>query len=100
VEFVDAIDASEAQYHMNRQMFAGREITVVLAADTRKRPEDMRKRTKPRYGISVAVVKAFSVFSHVMTWSFFSEEVILIMKTAALLVMVLLSFVLFLEVYG
>nr|ACF87390.1 unknown [Zea mays] len=48
VEFVDAYDASEAQYHMNRQMFAGREITVVLAADTRKRPEDMRRRTGPR----------------------------------------------------
>ncbi|XP_062183415.1 serine/arginine-rich SC35-like splicing factor SCL30 isoform X2 [Phragmites australis] len=48
VEFVDAFDASEAQYHMNRQMFAGREITVVLAADTRKRPEEMRRRTNPR----------------------------------------------------
>ncbi|GJM92722.1 hypothetical protein PR202_ga09215 [Eleusine coracana subsp. coracana] len=52
VEFVDAFDASEAQYHMNRQMFAGREITVVLAADTRKRPEDMRRRTKPSRGYS------------------------------------------------
>ncbi|KAF8647793.1 hypothetical protein HU200_065209 [Digitaria exilis] len=48
VEFVDAYDASEAQYHMNRQMFSGREITVVLAADTRKRPEEMRRRTGPR----------------------------------------------------
>ncbi|CAD6252536.1 unnamed protein product [Miscanthus lutarioriparius] len=48
VEFVDAYDASEAQYHMNRQMFAGREITVVLAADTRKRPEEMRRRPGPR----------------------------------------------------
>lgn len=49
MEFVDAYDASEAQYHMNRQMFSGREITVVLAADTRKRPEEMRRRTGPRY---------------------------------------------------
>ncbi|CAN6373789.1 unnamed protein product [Urochloa humidicola] len=48
VEFVDAYDASEAQYHMNRQMFSGREITVVLAADTRKRPEEMRRRMGPR----------------------------------------------------
>jgi FUS-interacting serine-arginine-rich protein 1 len=62
VEFVDALDASEAQYHMNRQMFAGREITVVLAADTRKRPEDMCRRTKPRYGISISVMEALSVF--------------------------------------
>ncbi|KAG2559432.1 serine/arginine-rich SC35-like splicing factor SCL30 [Panicum virgatum] len=48
VEFVDAYDASEAQYHMNRQMFSGREITVVLAADTRKRPDEMRRRMGPR----------------------------------------------------
>ncbi|KAI4967333.1 hypothetical protein ZWY2020_028369 [Hordeum vulgare] len=46
VEFVDPYDASEAQYHMNRQVFFGREITVVLAAESRKRPEDMRTRTR------------------------------------------------------
>ncbi|KAM3272607.1 hypothetical protein ACQJBY_042616 [Aegilops geniculata] len=48
VEFVDPYDASEAQYHMNRQVFFGREITVVLAAESRKRPEDMRTRTRVR----------------------------------------------------
>ncbi|XP_074558656.1 serine/arginine-rich SC35-like splicing factor SCL30A [Curcuma longa] len=48
IEFVDPCDASEAQYHMNRQVFGGREITVVVAAESRKRPEDMRKRAKPR----------------------------------------------------
>lgn len=46
VEFVDPHDAVEAQYHMNRQRFGGREITVVVAAETRKRPEDMRHRTR------------------------------------------------------
>lgn len=45
VEFLEAYDASEAQYRMNRQIFGGREITVVLAAESRKRPEDMRRRT-------------------------------------------------------
>ncbi|GAB4831806.1 hypothetical protein Ancab_005821 [Ancistrocladus abbreviatus] len=54
VEFVDSDDASEAQYHMNGQIFAGREISVVLAAETRKRPEEMRRRTRvrgpPRHG--------------------------------------------------
>ncbi|KAL2317244.1 hypothetical protein Fmac_031120 [Flemingia macrophylla] len=45
VQFVDPYDASEAQYHMNRQIFAGREITVVVAEETRKRPEEMRHRT-------------------------------------------------------
>ncbi|KAL5224570.1 hypothetical protein ABZP36_011209 [Zizania latifolia] len=48
VEFVDPYDASEAQYHMNRQVFFGREITVVLAAESRKRPEEMRNRDKVR----------------------------------------------------
>ncbi|KAJ8498240.1 hypothetical protein OPV22_008792 [Ensete ventricosum] len=48
VEFVDPYDASEAQYHMNKQLFGGREITVVLAAESRKRPEDMRKRARIR----------------------------------------------------
>ncbi|CAL0317680.1 unnamed protein product [Lupinus luteus] len=45
VQFVDPYDASEAQYHMNGQIFAGREVTVVVAAETRKRPEEMRHRT-------------------------------------------------------
>ncbi|KAL7253183.1 hypothetical protein ACSBR1_007669 [Camellia fascicularis] len=48
VQFVDAYDAAEAQYHMNRQIFSGREISVVVAAETRKRPEDMRRRTRVR----------------------------------------------------
>ncbi|KAG6498816.1 hypothetical protein ZIOFF_038565 [Zingiber officinale] len=48
IEFVDPYDASEAQYHMNRQVFGGREIAVVVAAESRKRPEDMRKRAKAR----------------------------------------------------
>ncbi|KAL6846976.1 hypothetical protein ACP4OV_022829 [Aristida adscensionis] len=48
VEFVDPYDATEAQYHMNRQVFFGREITVVLAAESRKRPEEMRSRARVR----------------------------------------------------
>ncbi|KAF3433698.1 hypothetical protein FNV43_RR24801 [Rhamnella rubrinervis] len=46
VQFVDGYDASEAQYHMNGQIFAGREISVVVAAETRKRPEEMRHRSR------------------------------------------------------
>ncbi|KAI9100235.1 hypothetical protein K1719_024453 [Acacia pycnantha] len=46
VQFVDPYDASEAQYHMNGQIFAGREISVVLAAESRKRPEEMRQKTR------------------------------------------------------
>lgn len=48
VQFVDAYDAAEAQYHMNGRVFAGREISVVLASETRKRPEEMRRRTRVR----------------------------------------------------
>ncbi|KAL5211566.1 hypothetical protein ABZP36_022413 [Zizania latifolia] len=48
VEFVDPFDASEAQYRMNRKVFFGREITVVLASESRKRPEEMRSRTRVR----------------------------------------------------
>lgn len=46
--FVDPYDAAEAQYHMNRQKIYGREITVVLAAKTRKRPEEMHGRARVR----------------------------------------------------
>ncbi|KAJ0979514.1 hypothetical protein J5N97_014988 [Dioscorea zingiberensis] len=52
VEFVDPYDASEAQYRMNGQRFGGRVITVVVAAETRKRPEEMRHRDKPSRGPS------------------------------------------------
>nr|XP_043632412.1 serine/arginine-rich SC35-like splicing factor SCL30 [Erigeron canadensis]XP_043632413.1 serine/arginine-rich SC35-like splicing factor SCL30 [Erigeron canadensis]XP_043632414.1 serine/arginine-rich SC35-like splicing factor SCL30 [Erigeron canadensis] len=48
VQFVDAYDAVEAQHHMNGRMFAGREISVVLASESRKRPEEMRRRTSVR----------------------------------------------------
>ncbi|KAK3016730.1 hypothetical protein RJ639_006708, partial [Escallonia herrerae] len=46
VQFVDPYEAAEAQYHMNGKILAGREISVVLAAETRKRPEEMRRRTR------------------------------------------------------
>ncbi|KAL9230136.1 hypothetical protein vseg_005525 [Gypsophila vaccaria] len=50
VQFVDAHDSLEAQYHMNGQIFAGREITVVLAAESRKKPDEMRRKTRQRSG--------------------------------------------------
>ncbi|EEF29231.1 serine/arginine-rich SC35-like splicing factor SCL30 [Ricinus communis] len=46
VQFVDTYDAMEAQHRMNGQIFAGREISVVVAAETRKRPEEMRQRSR------------------------------------------------------
>ncbi|GJN15606.1 hypothetical protein PR202_gb02536 [Eleusine coracana subsp. coracana] len=58
---------------MNRQVFFGREITVVLAAESRKRPEEMRSRTRVRnYGYFLGVILAMKgvvrltmVFSYV-----------------------------------
>ncbi|KAL0848105.1 hypothetical protein Bca101_021352 [Brassica carinata] len=47
-KFVDAYDAGEAQRSMNRRVFAGREITVVVASESRKRPEEMRVKTRTR----------------------------------------------------
>ncbi|MQL85950.1 hypothetical protein Taro_018462 [Colocasia esculenta] len=44
VEYINPYDATEAQHHMNRRLLGGREITVVAAAETRKRPEQMRRR--------------------------------------------------------
>lgn len=48
MQFVDPYEAAEAQYRMNGQLFAGREISVVVAAESRKRPDDMRRRTRTR----------------------------------------------------
>ncbi|KAK9019373.1 hypothetical protein V6N11_053897 [Hibiscus sabdariffa] len=52
VQFVDSYDAAEAQRRMNRKIFAGREISVVVAAETRKRPEEMRHKSRLRSGPS------------------------------------------------
>ncbi|KAB5544278.1 hypothetical protein DKX38_012390 [Salix brachista] len=46
VQFVDPYDAMEAQHHMNGQVFGKRQMFVVVAAETRKRPEEMRHRAR------------------------------------------------------
>ncbi|WRX11560.1 RNA recognition motif domain - like 10 [Theobroma cacao] len=48
VQFVDSYEAAEAQRRMNGKLFAGREISVVVAAETRKRPEEMRHKARLR----------------------------------------------------
>ncbi|KAL9402487.1 hypothetical protein Peur_006336 [Populus x canadensis] len=48
VQFVEPYDAMEAQHQMNGQVFAGRQMFVVVAAETRKRPEEMRHRARVR----------------------------------------------------
>ncbi|KAG6765361.1 hypothetical protein POTOM_029397 [Populus tomentosa] len=48
VQFVEPYDAMEAQHHMNGQVFGGRQMFVVVAAETRKRPEEMRHKARVR----------------------------------------------------
>lgn len=48
VQFVDPYEAMEAQRRMNGKIFAGREVSVVVAAENRKRPEEMRERARVR----------------------------------------------------
>lgn len=45
---MDPADASEAKYHMDGQIFHGRELTVVFAEENRKKPSDMRARDRVR----------------------------------------------------
>lgn len=52
MQFVDSYEAAEAQRRMNGKLFAGREISVVVAAETRKRPEEMRHKARLRYSLS------------------------------------------------
>lgn len=42
VQYRDPADAADAQFRMDRQILAGREITVVFAEDNRKKPSEMR----------------------------------------------------------
>lgn len=48
VQYLDPADASDAQYHMDRQLIAGREITVVFAEENRKKPAEMRVKERSR----------------------------------------------------
>ena len=48
VQFIDPQDAAEAQYHMDGQYIGGCAITVVLAEENRKNPDEMRVRTRAR----------------------------------------------------
>ncbi|KAK1393224.1 serine/arginine-rich SC35-like splicing factor SCL33 [Heracleum sosnowskyi] len=44
VQYVYPEDAEDAKYHMDSQVFLGRELTVVFAEENRKKPQEMRAR--------------------------------------------------------
>ncbi|KAK4756067.1 hypothetical protein SAY87_009824 [Trapa incisa] len=48
VEFVDPYDAADAQHRLNGEIFAGRRLAVVVASETRKKPQEMRHRNRNR----------------------------------------------------
>ncbi|KAL1814212.1 hypothetical protein ACET3Z_024277 [Daucus carota] len=48
VQYVHPADAEEAKYHMDGQVFLGRELTVVFAEENRKKPQEMRARERVR----------------------------------------------------
>ncbi|KAL2628591.1 hypothetical protein R1flu_013277 [Riccia fluitans] len=48
VQYMDPVDAAEAQYHMDHQIINGREITVVFAEENRKKPQEMRSKERIR----------------------------------------------------
>ena len=49
MQYVDPADAADAKYRMDGQVFQGRELTVVFAAENRKKPVEMRAREHGRY---------------------------------------------------
>ncbi|KAK4759987.1 hypothetical protein SAY87_023118 [Trapa incisa] len=46
IEFVDSYDAADAQHRLNGEIFAGKRLSVVVAAETRKRPQEMHHRNR------------------------------------------------------
>ncbi|CAA0841595.1 Serine/arginine-rich SC35-like splicing factor SCL33 [Striga hermonthica] len=46
VQYVDPADVADAKYHMDGQIFQGRELTVVFAEENRKKPTEMRARER------------------------------------------------------
>ena len=45
---MDPADAADAKYHMDGRILLGREITVVIAEENRKKPAEMRAREHRR----------------------------------------------------
>eukprot|EP00250_Pteridium_aquilinum_P008003 c17598_g1_i1 orf=334-996(-) len=63
VQYLDPLDAEEAQYHMNRQILYGRELTVIFAEENRKKPNEMRSKERQR-GRGLSADDGRSYYSH------------------------------------
>lgn len=70
MKYRHAEDAAEAKQRMNHKTIGGREIRIVFAEENRKTPQEMRRSTHVRYGITflTPVLHLYSV----LIASFFS----------------------------
>ncbi|XP_057854201.2 serine/arginine-rich SC35-like splicing factor SCL28 isoform X2 [Cryptomeria japonica] len=50
VKYANPDDAAEAKHYMNHQVINGREISIVFAEENRKNPDEMRLKSRKRYG--------------------------------------------------
>lgn len=64
IQYFDPEDAADAKYHMDRQFFLGREITVVFAEENRKKPSEMRAREGVRYTSHSHLILELCLCSH------------------------------------
>ncbi|KAH7440422.1 hypothetical protein KP509_04G106400 [Ceratopteris richardii] len=69
VQFLDPYDAAEARRQMDRQIFKGREISVVFAEENRKRPEEMRLKERARGRMSYGSYKRSPYRGRSRSWS-------------------------------
>lgn len=46
VQYYDPADAADAKYRLDGYVLLGREITVVFAEENRKKPSEMRERSR------------------------------------------------------
>ena len=67
MQYLDPVDAEEAQYHMNHQILHGRELTVVFAEENRKKPGEMRARDRLVCPMIIIVYQAFYFLVHIST---------------------------------
>ncbi|XP_010486872.1 PREDICTED: serine/arginine-rich SC35-like splicing factor SCL33 isoform X1 [Camelina sativa] len=49
VQYYDPADAADAKYHLDGYVLLGREITVVFAEENRKKPSEMRERSRAEH---------------------------------------------------
>lgn len=76
MQYLHPADAEEAKYHMDGQVFLGRELTVVFAEENRKKPQEMRARERVRYSYYYYYVIIFYVMLYYIIFFWLNERVL------------------------